>query len=111
NAVLERVAERCVVYALCYLESDRARDGLWLQVGSDDQAEVYLNGRQIYQCRRPRSMASDMALDTVGPVALKQGINVFLFKVVNEVGDWEGCARLADDAGRPAQGIRVKLAP
>ena len=26
-------------------------------------------------------------------------------------GDWEGCARLVDDAGRPAQGLRVKLTP
>ena len=47
NAVLERVTEQSVAYAVCYLESDQARDGLWLQVGSDDQAEVYLNGREI----------------------------------------------------------------
>jgi eukaryotic-like serine/threonine-protein kinase len=109
NAVLGRVADRSVVYAVCYLESDRARDGLWLQAGGDNQAKVYLNGRQIYQCRlsdRPL-----LALDTVGPVALKQGINVLLFKVVNDVGVWEGCARLVDDAGRPAQGICVKLIP
>ena len=49
NAVLGRVAERSVAYAVCYLESDQARDGLWLQVGSDDQAKVYLNGREIYR--------------------------------------------------------------
>ena len=24
---------------------------------------------------------------------------------------WEGCARLVDDAGRPVQGLRVKLTP
>ena len=29
-------------------------------------------------------------------------INVLLFKVVNVDGDWEGCARLVDDAGLPA---------
>ena len=34
-----------------------------------------------------------------------------MFKVVNEGGIWEGCARLVDDAGRPAQGLRVKLTP
>ena len=51
NAVLGQVAERSVAYAVCYLESDQARDGLWLQVGSDNQAKVYLNGRQVYQCR------------------------------------------------------------
>jgi hypothetical protein len=108
NAVLERVAEQSVAYAVCYLESGQARDGLWLQVGSDDQAAVYLNGRQIYECRLNRPLCG---LDTAGPVALKQGINVLLFKVVNVIGDWEGCARLVDAAGLPAKGIRVKLTP
>jgi hypothetical protein len=61
---------------------------------------VYLNGRQIYQCRL--SNRPLWALDTVGPVALKQGVNVLLFKVVNDAGAWEGCAPLVDDAGRPA---------
>jgi WD40 repeat protein/tRNA A-37 threonylcarbamoyl transferase component Bud32 len=108
NAVPGQVVEHSVAYAVCYLESDRARDGLWLQPGSDDQAKVYLNGREIYQSRLPRSLVT---LDTVGPVGLKRGINVLLLKVVNETGQWEGCARLVDDAGRPVQGLRVKLTP
>jgi eukaryotic-like serine/threonine-protein kinase len=108
NAVLGRVAERSVAYAVCYIESDRARDGLWLQLGSDDQAKVYLNGREIYRIPHTRTL---WTLDTVGPVGLKPGINVLLFKVVNETGQWEGCARLVDDAGRPVQGLRVKLTP
>ena len=108
NAVAGRVAERSVAYAVCYIESDRARDGLWLQVGSDDQGKVYLNGREIYEYRQSRDVSW---LDMVGPVGLKRGINVLLFKVVNETGQWEGCARLVDDAGRPVQGLRVKLTP
>src|SRR5262249_26737507 len=106
NAVLGRVIDRSVAYAVCYLECDQAGDGLWLQVGGDDQTAVYLNGQQVYQCRQAQVL---MALDTVGPLALKQGINVLLIKVVNEGGFWEVCARLVDDAGLPAQGIRVKL--
>jgi WD40 repeat protein/predicted Ser/Thr protein kinase len=108
NAAARREADRSVVYAACYIESDRARDGLWLQVGSDDQGKVYLNGREIYQCRQTRDISW---LDPVGPVGLKRGVNVLLFKVVNESGPWEGCARLVDDAGRPVQGLRVKLTP
>jgi hypothetical protein len=108
NAVLGRVAGRSVAYAVCYIESDQARNGLWLQLGSDDQAMVNLNGREIYRVRQPRTL---WTLDTVGPVELKRGINVLLFKVVNETGQWEGCARLVDDAGRPVQGLRVKLTP
>ncbi len=108
NAVLGRATELGVVYAVCYLESDQVRDDLWLQVGSDDQAKVYLNGREIYQCPVPRPLET---LDTIGPVSLKPGTNVLLLKVVNETANWEGSARLLDAAGRPAEGIRVKLSP
>jgi hypothetical protein len=108
NAVAGRVADRSVVYAVCYVESDRARDRLWFQVGSDDQSKVYLNGRDIYQYRDIRDVSW---LNMVGPLSLQRGVNVLLFKVVNETGQWEGCMRLLDDAGRPVQGLRVKLTP
>jgi hypothetical protein len=107
NAVLGRVTWPSIAYAVCYIESDRARDGLSLQVGTDDQCAVYFNGRPIYQYRLER----ELELDTAGPVDLKQGINVLLLKVVNAYGNWECCARLVDEEGRPAQGIRVKLTP
>jgi dipeptidyl aminopeptidase/acylaminoacyl peptidase len=106
NAVLGQVTERSVAYAICYLESERTRGDLWLQVASDDQAKVYLNGRAIYQWRLDRDADG---LDIVGPVTLKQGTNVLLFKVVNGIAEWLGCVRLVDEAGRPAKDIRVKL--
>jgi hypothetical protein len=106
--VLGRAADNSVAYAVCYIDSDQARDGLWLLVGSDDQAKVYLNGREVYRNRVPRPL---WALDTVGPVELNRGINVLLFKVVNEAEGWKFCARLVNDAGRPVQGLRVKLTP
>jgi hypothetical protein len=109
NAVLGRVTERSVAYAACYLESDRPRNDLWLQVGSDALAKVYLNGQEIYQYRMVRGIRS--GLDTIGPVTLKQGTNVLLFKVLNEDLDWDGCMRLVDDAGQPAKDIHVKLTP
>jgi hypothetical protein len=108
NAVLGGVAGRSVTYAVRYIESDKARDGLWLQVGCDDQAKVYLNGLEVYQARLPQSLVT---LDTVGPVGLKRGNNVLLLKGANETGQWEGCALLVNDAGRPVQGLRVNLTP
>jgi hypothetical protein len=112
NAAAGRVADRSVVYAACYIESDRARDDLWLQVSSDDQCKVYLNGREIYQYRQTRNISWNVSwLETVHPVSLKRGVNVLLLKVVNEIGQWEGLARLLDDAGQPVRGLRVKLTP
>ena len=85
-----------------------ARNDLWLQISSDDQAKLYLNGQEVYRCRVRRQLD---ALDTAGPVALKQGSNVLLLKVANENKEWESCVRLVDSAGRPAEGIDVELAP
>jgi hypothetical protein len=109
NAAAGQMTERSVAYAVCYIESDRERDGLWLQVGGDDRAKVYLNGLEIY--RSPSSQRVTQRLDAVGPVRLERGINVLLLKVVNEKESWQCCARLVDDAGRPAEGLRVRLAP
>ena len=108
NAALGRMAKQSVAYAVCYLETDQPRDDLWLQVASDDQAKVYVNGTQVYRYRLRRSLA---ALDTVGPVALAAGTNVLVFKVVNEGANWAGCVRLVDEAGTPVEGIRVRLTP
>jgi hypothetical protein len=38
-------------------------------------------------------------------------MNVLVFKVVNEGGDWQGCVRLMDVDGRPAEWIQVRLTP
>ena len=59
----------------------------------------------------PTAAAGDQLVPWIALVVLEQGTNVLLFKVVNEWGMWEGCVRLVDEAGRPAEDIRVKLTP
>jgi hypothetical protein len=108
NAVLGKLTKRYFAYAACYLKSDRPRNDLWLQVGSDDQAKVSINGRDVYQFRRPRAL---VGLETIGPLSLEQGTNVLLFQVANEGADWLGCVRLVDAAGRPVQGVGFTLTP
>jgi WD40 repeat protein len=108
NAVLGKLTARYFAYAACYLRSDRQRNDLWLQVGSDDQAKVSINGQDVYQFRIPRALGGP---ETIGPLSLEQGTNVLLFQVANEGADWLGCIRLVDEAGRPAQGIRYTLTP
>jgi WD40 repeat protein/serine/threonine protein kinase len=106
NRVIGQVTNLGVAYAVCYVISERERKDLWLQVGSDDQAKVYLNGQEIYKSILPRGL---VALDPIGPVTLRKGTNVLILKVVNEAMDWECCARFVDQEGNPAMGLRVSL--
>jgi hypothetical protein len=80
-----------------------------LRVSSDDEAKVYLNGKRIYQWASFRSYDPDE--DVVPGVELKPGLNVLVFKVVNEVEEWQGSVRLTDAAGQPVKGLRVSLTP
>ncbi|MCI0533642.1 MAG: protein kinase [Verrucomicrobiales bacterium] len=98
-----------VAYAVCYVRSETAQPGVSLKVGSDDQARVYLNGELIYEFTRGRSYVADQ--DVVTGLELKAGINVLVFKVVNETSGWHGSIRLTDSEGKPLNGIRVTLTP
>jgi hypothetical protein len=80
-----------------------------MKVGCDDESKVYLNGKQIYSRAQPQTYVADK--DPVTDVELKAGLNVLVFKVVNEEEDWQGSVRFTDAAGQPVKGIRVTLSP
>jgi WD40 repeat protein/serine/threonine protein kinase len=103
NRFVGKLSPNSVAYAVCYVMSEAERHDLLLQVGSDDQAKVYLNEQEIYKCIRWRSL---VALDPIGPVSLRKGTNVLVFKVVNGSWDWLGCLRFIDAEGNPAKGLR-----
>jgi serine/threonine protein kinase/Flp pilus assembly protein TadD len=97
-----------VTYAVCYVHADTDRNDLLLRVGSDDQAKVYLNGRQIYRSSEARGLTLDE--DEV-PLQLRQGCNVLVFKVVNEHSGWAGSLHIVTKDGRPAEGLRFGVEP
>jgi hypothetical protein len=98
-----------VAYAVSYIQSETAQSRLSLKVGSDDQAKVFLNGRLIWQYLGHRSYSDGQ--DLVTGLELKAGINVLVFKVVNEEADWLGSVRFMDANGLPLKGISVGIAP
>jgi WD40 repeat protein len=98
NALLGRDTDRSVAYAVCYLRSDTDQSGLQMLVGSDDESKVYLNGKQIYKCLDGRPLVPDE--DTVPDITLNAGLNVLVFKVVNETIQWQGSVRFTDAAGQ-----------
>jgi WD40 repeat protein/class 3 adenylate cyclase/tRNA A-37 threonylcarbamoyl transferase component Bud32 len=108
NEILGDVTPQSVAYAVCYIRSEAEQLGLRMLVGSDDESKVYLNGKQIYKYPAMRNFVADQ--DTVA-VALSAGLNVLVFKVVNETLDWQGSIRFTDAQGNPVKGIKVTLAP
>jgi hypothetical protein len=108
NHLVGKRWDYCVAYAVCYVISEAERHDLLLQVGSDDQAKVYLNGQEVYKFTGVRPLVT---LDPIAPVTLYKGTNVLVLKVVNDYLDWEGCARFVDWEGKPAEGLEVRLTP
>ena len=109
NQLLGQQTEWSVAYAVCYLQSDADRTGLRMEMGSDDQAKIYLNGKEIYRNVAAREFVPDQ--DVVAGVELKAGLNVLVFKVVNETEAWQGSIRITDAQGHPVRGIKVTLDP
>ncbi len=100
-----------VAYAVCYLQSDAEQTGLRLGVGSDDQAKVYLNGKQVYASSAVRALGREPDATAAQDLTLHKGMNVLVLKVVNETLDWRGSVRLVDRDGRQIRGVQVLAAP
>lgn len=107
NTFLGKETENSVGYAVCYLVADNEMSGLKMKTGSDDQAKIYLNGKEIWKNAEARGLDKDQ--DTTEDVTLKSGVNTLVFKVVNEGMDWSGCVRFVDKDGNPVKNLKVQL--
>jgi hypothetical protein len=109
NGFLGQQTEDSVGYAVCYLVADQDLKDLIMKTGSDDQAKVYLNGKEVFKNEQARPADKDQ--DSTPDVTLKKGLNVVVFKVVNEKIDWSGCLRFTDKDGKPITDLKVTLKP
>lgn len=102
-----------VAYAVSYILSDRDQSGLILKIGSDYDAKLYLNQREIHRSVHPATVEPDR--DTVTGIELKAGLNVLVFKVVRADRDadspWGGSVRFTHADGSPVSGLTVTLDP
>jgi hypothetical protein len=108
NAILKTVNDHAVGYMVTYIECDREMTGVIMAVGSNDEARIYLNGRDIYAFTEPRPLELDA---DKGKVTLKKGVNVIVFKVLNEQNSWQGAMRFLDKSGAPLTNLKIKLSP
>jgi hypothetical protein len=108
NDFLGGQTEDCVGYAVCYIHAPDPLKNVKLQIGSDDQALVYLNGKEVIKNNMARPLEKDQ---DSAEVTLKKGVNVLVFKVINEKMDWSGCARFTDKDNQVIKGLRVTATP
>ena len=108
NATLKSLNDRAAGYLVTYIECDREMVGMTMSVGSNDQGRIYLNGVDIYAFTEARPLELDA---DKGHVRLKEGINVVVFKIINEQNAWQGAMRLLDKTGKPLTDFKIKLSP
>lgn len=108
NAILESQNDRAAGYMVTYVECDEDIPGVIMAVGSNDQGRIYFNGVDIYAWTEARPLVIDA---DKGKVTLKKGVNVIVFKIINEQNSWQGALRLSDRSGAPLKNIRVRTAP
>jgi len=108
NHFLDKQTDDSVGFAACYIHAAAEMKNLKLKTGSDDQALVYLNGAQVLKQPLARALAKDQ--DSMD-VTLHKGVNVLVFKVINQKFEWVGCARFLDKDGQVVRNVSVSLSP
>lgn len=108
NAILDSLNDRSAGYMATYIECDQDIPNVMMSVGSNDQGRIYFNGTDIYAFTDARPLELD---GDKGKVTLKKGINVIVFKIINETNSWQGSMRLTDLSGTPLNGLKVRLTP
>ena len=108
TAMVKTLNEREAGYAVTYIESETEQSDVIMAVASNDEGRIYFNGVDIYVFGEPRTLMLDA---DKGKVTLKKGLNVVVFKIINEQGNWQGAMRLLDKSGAPLKNVRIKLTP
>jgi len=108
NAILNSLNDRAAGYMVTYVECEQDIPDVMMSVGSNDQGRIYFNGVDIYAYTDARPLEID---GDKGRVTLKKGINVIVFKVINESNSWQGSMRLTNMAGAPLKGVKIKWSP
>jgi len=109
NELIGGMNENVTAYAVCYVVAPKEITGAQLLMGSNDQGKVYLNGKEVVKFADTRTLDPDT--DKAANLTLKAGVNVVVFKVINENNNWQGCLRFTNADGKPLPGLTVRLVP
>lgn len=98
--------EYVTAYAVAYVVADEEMK-VTLALSSNDQGKAWVNGKQVFRFAETRTLDKDTDKEEV---TLAKGQNVLVLKVLNEVNNWQGCARFVK-GGAPVKNIKVSLTP
>jgi len=93
-------------YAAAFVIAD-AEMKVSLALSSNDQGKAWLNGKEVFRFADTRTLEKDT---DVTDVTLVKGQNTLVLKVINEVNNWQGCARFTKD-GFAVKGLKISLTP
>jgi hypothetical protein len=89
-------------YAVAYIVADDEMN-VTLALSTNDQGKAWLNGKQVFKFTDTRTVDKDT---DKSDVMLVKGQNVLVLKVINEVNNWQGCARFLKD-GAPVKNLKI----
>ena len=93
-------------YAVAYVVADEEMK-VTLALSTNDQGKAWLNGKPIFKFAETRTLEKDA--DRI-EVTLAKGQNILVLKVINEVNNWQACARFLKD-GAPVKNLKISAAP
>lgn len=108
NATLKSLNDRAAGYIVTYVECETDKPDVIMTVASNDEGRIYFNGVDIYLFNEPRQLILD---GDKGKVTFKKGLNVIVFKIINEQNSWQGAMRLLDKNGSPLKDVKIRLEP
>ena len=108
NALQNSADDHVAGFMVTYIECDQAMSNVTMALGSNDQGRLYLNGTDIYAFTEARTLELDA---DKGRVTLNKGLNVVVFKIINEQGNWQGAMRFLDKSGAPLKNYKIKWSP
>ncbi len=97
----DHLTTHCVAYATCEVVSPRTQR-VQMRVGSDDDAVIWLNGKEIYRFSGVRGVQEDT---DIVEVELPEGQSTLLVKNYNRKGEWGFFMRFTDLDGKPLAGL------
>lgn len=98
--------EYVAAYAVAYVTTDDEMK-VTLALSTNDQGKAWLNGKEVFKFTETRVLDKDT--DRIN-VSLAKGRNVLMLKVVNEVNNWQACARFLNGTA-PVTNLRIGVAP